>query len=115
MLPDRIDFIQTPQGTAVRRYIRHPFRDRMYKHDTKPPNFDLDAALDWCTQNGYTVRKWNGGARAWKGAPWPIRTAWQIMRKRHDIEQIALAKMKANPGKWHTEESILQLDLAYDG
>lgn len=114
-MTDRIDFIQTAAGVVVRKYSKQPYKDRIHSCETKPADFDLQAALDWCQTHGYTVRTWHGGARAWKGAIWPIRTSWQIVRKRQDLEQIALAKMRQEPGKWHHEETLLALDLAYDG
>jgi len=80
--PDRIDFIKINGKVVINKLERREGRDFPTSHDVVP-DFDLDAALAWCTANGYAVRKWAGGARAWKGGkPWVIRTASQIMRMR---------------------------------
>lgn len=114
-MTDRIDFIETAAGIVVQKYQKQPYKDRMNTSEIKPADFDLQAALDWCQANGYTVRTWSNGARAWKGTIWPIRTTREIIRKRRELEQIVRAKMRQDPGKWHSEETTLQLDLAYDG
>ena len=83
--PDRIDFTILQDGhVAVLKLDRQAQRDipRPEGNDFKPPGFDLEAALNWCRANGYTVRQWPGGARAWLGKPWPIRTRYQIMQRR---------------------------------
>ena len=102
--PDRIDFLKLSDGRVVilklRRDATDPAAPRdipiIGGHDIKA-DFNLDAALAWCTANGYSVRRWPGGARAWKGVPWVIRTACQIIRMRRE------------------NSCKVSLDFAYDG
>ena len=103
--PDRIDFTLMHDGRVIvlkfRRDETDPARPRDIPipggHDIKPAGFDLDAALDWCQHNGYAIRRWEGGVRAWKGdKPWVIRTREQIQRKRR-------------------RSPLSLLDFAYDG
>ena len=99
-LPDRIDFTTLADGRVIilklRRDMTNPTapRDIPTAHDIKPAGFDLDAALDWCQDNGYAIRRWPGGARAWRAPrPWIIRTRNQIqrMRDRHPCTQLDFA------------------------
>jgi len=90
-------------------------RDIPIDSETKSAGFDLERAIGWCEENGYTVHRWGGGARAWKAEPWVIRTRRQIQKLRQRLEGAARSKMRQNPGQWHPEESLLSLDLAYDG
>ena len=118
-LPDRIDFTELPDGRVIVTKLRREpeeRRDIPIDSETKSAGFDLERALGWCTANGYTVHRWTGGARAWKAEqPWVIRTRREIWKFRQRLENIALSKMRQNPGSWHPEESLLSLDLAYDG
>lgn len=101
-LPDRIDFTRMSDDRVIvlklRRDTADPQapRDIPEGHDIKLAGFDLDAALAWCQANGYTVRRWLGGARAWLGGIWPIRTRNQIQRMRDN-------------------QPCAQMDFAYDG
>ena len=72
--PDRIDFDKMADGQViVIKMRRNGRRSIPTQHEIKAADFDLDAALDWCRENGYTVHNWHYGARAWKGeAPWPV-------------------------------------------
>lgn len=115
--PDRIDFTRLQDGrisvTKLRRDAANR-RDVPLEHDIHN-DLELKGALDWCRDNGYTVRRWYNGARAWRGQIWIIRTRYQIMRMRQELEAQALRKFRQEPGRWHQEESTLALDLAYDG
>jgi hypothetical protein len=114
--PDRIDFTQMGDGRIVVQKLRRdaetePARPRDIPLSTefKPAGFALADALAWCQGNGYAVRQWPGGARAWKGSsPWVIRTRAQIRRKRQRIE----AQICHTDG---SKSSLLSLDFAYDG
>ena len=98
-LPDRIDFTTLADGRVIilklRRDMTNPTapRDIPTAHDIKMVGFDLDVALDWCAQHGYVIRRWPGGARAWQGTAWIIRTRHQIqlMRNRHPCAQLNFA------------------------
>jgi hypothetical protein len=70
-------------------------------------NFDIDTALDLLQQNGWTVHRWDTGARAWKGPALPVRNREQIIKLRarltHNLVQT----------QGHTDRST-QVDLIYD-
>lgn len=95
---DRIDFLILVDGTTiVTKMWKHPsdLRDIPHKANTYPPGeFDLASAIKWCKEHGFTVWTWPigkepMGARAWRGHPWPIRTAYQIIKKRRELEKLA--------------------------
>ncbi len=81
----RIDFFQTPAGWVLNHYRRCgrslflPVR-----RETKPPEFDMEAALIWCAQERWEVRRWPTGARAWKHGIEPVRTAEMAERMERD-------------------------------
>jgi hypothetical protein len=108
-LPDRIDFAVTATVVVVTKFWSIGGRDVAPRGpDTKPADFDLDGALAWCEENGYTVRRWDDGARAWKGdTPHPVRMRAQIWRRRERAERRAL---HGDGGG-----SVLSRDFAYDG
>ena len=114
--PDRIDFIQMGNGRVIVQKLRRDAeteparpRDIPLSTEVKSPDFALADALTWCRGNGYAVRQWPGGARAWRGTPWVIRTRAQIHRKRQQIE----AQINRTGGS--RSGSSLSLDFAYDG
>ena len=107
-MTDRIDFLASAAGTIVQKFEKQPWRDRLISSEIKPADFDLGAALEWCKANGYTVHVGHWGARAWKDAPWIIRTREQIKHKRAHAEDTAF------DGQADTRAS-LQIDFAYDG
>jgi hypothetical protein len=115
--PDRIDFqvLADRRVVVVKMRRADGYRDIPTRHEIKTTDFDLDAALAWCKENGYTVRRWPSGARAWRGKPWPVRTAHQIVKLRRKLEADWLTEFRRNPGKWSTFDTLLSLDLAYDG
>lgn len=123
MLPDRIDFKVLSDGRVnvlkLRRDDADPAAPRDVPlpggHEIKPADFDLEEALAWCEENGYTVRRWPGGARAWRGEPWAIRTGWQIVKLRRELEAKWRVEFHRNPGRWSRFDTLLSLDLAYDG
>jgi len=100
MQPDRIDFTVLADNqvviTKMRRDLSGPKpRDipLVGGSSTKPAGFDLAEALAWCKDNGYTVRQWDTGARAWKGQPWVIRTRRGIKRAREQFSGDGKAHM----------------------
>ncbi len=127
---DRIDFLILADGTTiVIKMWKHSsgLRDIPHKSDTHPPGeFDLTGAIKWCREHGYTVWTWPAGkeplgARAWRGHPWPVRTAHQIIGLRRKLER--LARENTYPGKYTNStsspgwdyKSLSQADLAYVG
>ncbi|MCP4540468.1 MAG: hypothetical protein GY832_25300 [Chloroflexi bacterium] len=128
--PDRIDFEKLNDGQIiVIKMRRNGRRSIPTEHEIKAADFDLDAALDWCRENGYTVRSWHYGARAWRGKPWPIRTVRQIIEdrdrlrknERHYFHKLhggdALKEGTSHKVRemWSKFSILLGLDLAYDG
>lgn len=114
--PDRIDFsVINDRVVMVQKFEHCPAdrRDRVISAETKPLGFDLDAALAWCEEHGYTVRRWPSGARAWKGKPWVIRTRLQIWRKRERAEREVASFIRRHPGR--PTPGLTFLDFAYDG
>ena len=107
-LPDRIDFAVVTSGVVVTRFWLIGGRNvAPHAPEVKPAGFDLEGVLARCEQNGYTVRRWQGGARAWRGVPWPIRTRSQIWRRRAQAERLA---MRGGAGG-----CTLSRDFALDG
>lgn len=54
--------------------------------------FDLETALTILTARGWTVRRWKTGARAWRGAPEPVRDRAGIGKLRRRAETGLLAR-----------------------
>jgi hypothetical protein len=117
--PDRIDFHTFQHRTlgdmvVVTKFWRSDGRDRALNGvDRKEPGFDLEWALAWCEQHGYTVHRWLSGARAWQGKPWVIRTAAQIKHKRERLEKRLHAAWKRGDLAG-SKSNLLAHDLAYD-
>jgi len=79
----RIDFIHNDSDWIIKKF---PFgwtaKTRPLLSETKPADFDMESALAWCESRGWTVYRWDGGARAWKGAPKPVRDRASILAMR---------------------------------
>jgi hypothetical protein len=89
----RIDFIKLGGNTwQVRKY---PYGWTARTHpigvDEKPADFDLEAALVWCEQHHWQIRRWPDGARAWKGELLPVRDASAIRAMRRQVDKNILA------------------------
>jgi len=124
---DRIDFSMLADtdgavSVIVQKLRRAPEqrRDIPVATETKPPDFDLDAAIQWCEENGFTVYWWydldgHKCARAFKGDPWPIRRSWEILRLRQKLDEAWASQFRKNPGKSWPVERLLGMDLAYAG
>lgn len=113
MLPDRIDFTTLNDGRiVVQKMRREPAerRDVVTDHDIHL-DLDLNTALAWCREHGYTVRTWHDGARAWHGEIWVIRTRAQIKRRREQAER----RLAASLHRSKPTNSAIFLDFAYDG
>jgi len=121
--PDRIDFIETPEGEIQRQCFRHEHKGRdvpMGLPKTLQEGYTLRQALDWCLENGYRVYDWKhrspfGGhvARAFLGTPWPIRSTRRMFEMRDELDRLTRAAIRSNRGKWHPEETLARQDLAY--
>ena len=99
----RMDFAILPDSVIVNK-LGDTGRLVVIESETKP-GFDVEAALDWCRSNGWTVRRWPGGARAWKHGLVPVRTSGAIIKLRDEL------RMNPRPD---LEGHGVNLDLAYD-
>jgi hypothetical protein len=85
----RVDLYQNPNGIFICKYAegwtastpaiaRYTISDR-----------SLDDLVDALQRtSGWTVRRWPGGARAWRGKPMPIRSRTAILRKRDEVTRL---------------------------
>lgn len=78
--------------------------------EIKPANYDYERVLSWAEQNGFTVRRWPGGARAFLGKPRSVRTEGQIKSLRRMLEE----ENYRNRGISPRGIQIHAVDLAYD-
>lgn len=108
----RIDFTVTTVVVAVNKFEEgwdsHPRAAAAHLVEGKqhkPGEFDLEAALKWCADHGWTVRRWPGGARAFKDGLKPVRTAEQIQRMRRELSRYPRPELQGQG---------VRLDLAYD-
>jgi hypothetical protein len=108
-LPDRIDFTLTRSCVVVTKFWSVDGRSVAPNGaQVEPTSFDLDAALDWCKQHGYSVRRWRDGARAWRGDRIrPMRSRRQIEYRRMKAEQRAIGG--------DSDGTLLSLDFAFEG
>ena len=51
----------------------------------------LEDMLSWLEEHGWTVRRWPGGARAFRGKPMPVRTRSAIQRLRDQFREYPVA------------------------
>ena len=103
----RIDFLKTGTGWKVDKY---PYgwtaQTPVLKTEQKGKDFNVDQALSWCRENGWEIRIWNGGARAWKGQIRPVHDAATIKQMR-SVSDRNLRTGFDDPA-WH-------MDLAFEG
>ena len=84
----RVDFVREHDGWLVKKFpIGWSAKTRPLTTETKPADFDLESALAWCQSHGWTVYRWDGGARAWKGQPKPIRDRATILTMRRKLTE----------------------------
>lgn len=109
---DRYDFKMFEGDLWCYEYERRGRVDALKKPPypiTEGVESSLDFWVDTLKEEGYAVRSWPGGARAWKGGkPWPIRNGAQIRRRRIEVEGDARRNRLFDPNF-----NYLSLDLAY--
>jgi hypothetical protein len=125
MKTERIDFHMLSDGRCVVVKMHRDddeLRDIPHSHEIKAANdgFDLDTALEWCEEHGFTVLWWwnedgHKCARAFLGEPWPIRRNFEIKRLRERLEGSWTQGFHKNPGKWQRIERLIGMDLAFAG
>lgn len=111
---DRVDFWEVPEGIIIVKFHRERGKDRTIERRIQGATFDLEGALAWCEDHGFTVRRWPGGARAWRGKPWPIRTQQQIFHKRREMERVVWINLRLSPEEQAKMQPLLQCDFALD-
>ena len=112
---DRFDFWILTGKVSIQPFKRGRIGDRpgeMFHKPRERSQFNLEGVLIWLEKHGYTVRRWSNGARAFLGAPWPIRTRREIYWKRQRMEAEVSRLIKANPGK--PTPGWTFLDFAFD-
>jgi hypothetical protein len=83
----RIDFTQANDGSFHVKNFPYGWTAK-----TKPisdeikSESDYEQAILWCVASGWHVRRWPGGARAFKGAPQPVRDRASILTMRRKVE-----------------------------
>ena len=103
---DRIDFTETPAGVLVNKIATKVERIRprdIVLESSLNTVMALEEMLTWCEQRGWAVRRWHGGARAFKHGLRPVRSAGQIHALRQRLSEHPRPELNA-----HT------LDLRYD-
>ncbi len=85
----RIDFSVIRAGVIVNKFPENWYSDRAgpVSHEIKPPDFDLEAAIRWLQEHGWSVRRWSDGARAWRGPMLPVRDSVAIQRLRNKLTE----------------------------
>lgn len=83
----RIDFLLIEGQMHIRKY---PYgwtaRTPHMTDDIRTPE-ECEAAIKWCSDHGWLVRRWPGGGRAWAGPLLPVRDYSTIKMLRHQISQ----------------------------
>ncbi len=81
----RMDFFVTGDRTTVNKLGMNVMGKTIVAEGKTVKNFDLAGALNWCRANGWTVRTWPGGARAWRYGLEPVRDSRQIRNLRDEL------------------------------
>lgn len=110
----RIDMYERGnQGVYIEKYTEGwTAGSPAVSRDTNTEN-TLGEMVAWLRENGWRVYEWpgggpgSGGARAFLGRPYPVRTRWGIQYKRQHLE--------AHPFLWAADERPkIQIDLALE-
>lgn len=104
---DRVDFVWTSQVFAINTFREVYGKWYAVGHEAHPAEAvsTLEDRLTALEQNGWTVRRWPGGARAWRNGLVPVRKAWAIKKLRDDLARTVRPEL---------EGVAWSLDLAYD-
>lgn len=99
----RIDMAISQDGLRVMKYPDGWSIESQPIENYVNAAWSIDDAIAWLQKNGWTVRRWYYGARAFKGTLYPIRNTAQIKRKRKELMEHPDPKIQ-----WHA------VDLAFD-
>jgi hypothetical protein len=83
----RIDFTVVPVDGAVniRKYAEGWTASTLPAIASTNRTQSLEDMLAWLEDHGWTIRRWPGGARAFRDRPMPVRTRAAIQRLRHEL------------------------------
>lgn len=107
---DRIDVLKGSEFVQIWFFEPNERKAQEKNYYEKPKDFDLVAFLKIVESLGWTIRQWDNGARAFKGKPFPIRNATQIIAIRDRLTAEAIR----NGGTHPRGLDLKELDLAYD-
>jgi hypothetical protein len=82
----RIDFILSTNGWHIRKYPYGWTAKTQPIEDKLQPESVVQSAIAWCKQQGWVMREWPNGARAFKDKERPVRDASTILSMRRTIE-----------------------------
>jgi hypothetical protein len=86
-------FVLPKGGIQIFKYAEGWENDRSSRAVEKYiSDLPLNFMVGWCQEQGWTVRQWNvdgqAGARAFKNGLHPIRSRYQIIRKREILGKV---------------------------
>jgi hypothetical protein len=100
----RMDFVSLEGGKVTVNKLGQGFYGKLVVIQSNPVA-DLESALSWCVSHGWTVRRWPGGARAWKNGLEPVRSKSEVIRLRDELR---------NHPRPELQGCAVALDLVYD-
>jgi hypothetical protein len=83
----RVDFVHQSDGWHIKKYCAGWTAKTRPVSDVVKTEEEVNAAISWCDEHKWSVRKWDGGARAFRGAPKPVRDANTIRAMRRRAEE----------------------------
>jgi len=99
----RIDLFKQPSGEVFVREYAEGWTASSHPVDMHTSVETFETCLAWLRSNGWHIRAWHNGARAWKDEIMPVRTTADIWRKRRYYERYPDPNI-----------SMVNIDFAYD-
>ena len=107
---NRIDFLKGLDCVQIWFFEPAERQAQEKNYYEKPKDYDVEAFLKILEYYGWKIRRWDNGARAFRGEPFPIRSAMQIIKVRDRLT----AEATRNGGTHPRGLDLKTLDLAYD-
>jgi len=82
----RVDFVKRADGWHILKYCYGWTATTRPVSDVLKTENEINAAIAWCENKGWIIRKWSGGARAWKDKLHPVRNANGIRAMRRQAQ-----------------------------
>lgn len=82
----RVDFAKRADGWHIVKYCYGWTAKTRPMSDVLKSEEEINSAIAWCETHGWTIRKWDSGARAWKDKLRPVRDANGIRAMRRKAE-----------------------------